>query len=475
MNKFETTNIVNIPIQNYDYTLLHLICQDELGIIIKIIFDLELHDLFNVQDDDGNTPLHLLCKKANYLEKNDYYYNSYTTPLQLTLFYSEPTLNYIIKFIEYLSNFADFSIKNKEGKTPDELTENLIIHRFRINQLLNKNEGKFPNKLIYSYNSENKNILLSYKNEWKDFFKLKDEKRKNKLLLHFLCEGDRLSAVQFLVEQGADVNKKTRIEKLNKNYVSKGDTPINLLFGYNEFDVYHPFRFNNLSRRMNNDVLIKEVGYLEKIMSYMNLKEKKILEESEKIAEYLYDHGADITCKNVLGESPRCDISDIIYKLLFNKERKISTPENENNYSSNENTNELNNVDESNDIIELNDINESDNTIEQLTLNLPSSLLEKIKELSKLSNKSVDDICTEILETSVTKKIKNLQKKVSSSSSSSNNNGKRALSSPNKNKNKNKFRVTFSLNKNEREASSSSNENENKNKRMKTEHNTRKH
>lgn len=54
--------------------------------------------------------------------------------------------------------------------------------------------------------------------KWKEFFNLKDYRRKNKTFMHLLCEGDRLEAIKFLIEPGADVNRehKTRIKIFNQ-------------------------------------------------------------------------------------------------------------------------------------------------------------------------------------------------------------------------------------------------------------------
>lgn len=67
-NSFE--DILNTSIINDSkITIFQLICANQLGIIMEfIIRKMESYDIFVSQDDDGNTPLHLLCKNVNFLE-----------------------------------------------------------------------------------------------------------------------------------------------------------------------------------------------------------------------------------------------------------------------------------------------------------------------------------------------------------------------------------------------------------------------
>ena len=243
-NKDNFGNILNLPIINitnqnkkkYVFTILQLICANQLGIVMEFIINqMNSYDIFNIQDDDGNTPLHLLCKNINnlidsnnelddcFLYKifNDNSINGYNSSENFTdhtsvfsNFSSRPILSKSLDLIFQISKYTEFSIKNKDGKTADELTDNRLIREYYCQQLFDKRDGKFPSK-INNYKGE---CLYQYfeqsiENEWIALFKLKDSKRNNKTLMHLLCEGDRLSAIQFLVEHGANINDYTPIEK----------------------------------------------------------------------------------------------------------------------------------------------------------------------------------------------------------------------------------------------------------------------
>jgi len=385
-NKDNFGNILNLPIINitsqnkkkYVFTILQLICANQLGIVMEFIINqMNSYDIFNIQDDDGNTPLHLLCKNINnlidsnnelddcfsYRIFNDNSSNKFNNSKNFTdhtsifsNFSSRPTLLNSLNLIFQISKYTEFSIKNKDGKTADELTDNRLIREYYCQQLFDKRDGKFPSKII-NYKSE---CLYQYfersiENEWIALFKLKDSKRNNKTLMHFLCEGDRLSAIQFLVEHGANINDYTPIEKTQITGKRFSKTNSNTLNEYTNFKIYgnmcvnskslYSFLFGYICIIMNND---RSSGFgfnvnykyyyfpsgfikgnsIDKCLSLKNFikenldkSEQYIINEAEKIAEYLYDQGAEI----ILEENKKLYlISDIIYKLLKRGRKKES-------------------------------------------------------------------------------------------------------------------------------------------------------
>ncbi|KAG4083486.1 hypothetical protein H8356DRAFT_1749025 [Neocallimastix lanati (nom. inval.)] len=385
-NKYNFGNILNLPIINitdqnkkkYVFTILQLICANQLGIVMEFIINqMNSYDIFNIQDDDGNTPLHLLCKNINNLidlnnelddcfsynifnDKSSNGFNSFKSFTDHTSifsnFSSRPILSKSLDLIFQISKYTEFSIKNKDGKTADELTNNCSIHDCYCQQLFNKRDGRFPTK-TNSYEGEclYLHFKQSLENEWIALFKLKDSKRNNKTLMHFLCEGDRLSAIQFLVEHGANINDYTPIEKTQITGKRFSKTNSNTLNEYTNFKIYgnmcvnskslYSFLFGYICIIMNNDrssgfgfnVNYKYYyfpsGFIKgnSIDKCLNLKnfikenldksEQYIINEAEKIAEYLYDQGAEI----ILEENKKLYlISDIIYKLLKRGRKKES-------------------------------------------------------------------------------------------------------------------------------------------------------
>jgi len=263
-NKDNFGNILNLPIINianrygkkYIFTILQLICANQLGIVMEFIINqMNSYDIFNTQDDDGNTPLHLLCKNINNLVILNIYsfpdnfsygcfYNNtnkiFTDHTSVfSNFSSRPILSQSLNLIFHISKYTEFSIKNKDEKTANELT-NYSIHDCYCQQLLNKRDGKFPTK-TNSYEVECLYLHLkqSLENEWIALFKLKNYKRNNKTLTHYLCEGDRLNAIQFLVEHGADINHYTPVK--NSKITGKGFSKANsnTLNEYTYLNIYN--------------------------------------------------------------------------------------------------------------------------------------------------------------------------------------------------------------------------------------------
>jgi len=287
---------INIPNnQNTSqYTLLHHICNNSLGLLIDFILRTSDNiNVFYIQDDDGNTPLHLLCKRVDELEKDKNDYNQ-----TFNDFTSVPSSTKTIKVIEILSKYADLSIKNKNKLAPEDVTINTFVHNICYLQMIQKKNGKFPSSKPINNN-------IPYKTDWNVLFNLKDPKQKNRTLLHHLCIGDRLGAIKFLVNNGGDVNV---IANGYNNYSFK---PIDLLFktmritsnGFNYIDIKVPSGFKKcpdiISQNYKDIILDKS--------------EKLILEETEMIAEYLVERGADFSHESY------CDLSDIMYKLYKRK------------------------------------------------------------------------------------------------------------------------------------------------------------
>ncbi|ORY32033.1 hypothetical protein LY90DRAFT_512321 [Neocallimastix californiae] len=445
-NKDNFGNILNLPIINianrygkkYIFTILQLICANQLGII------------FNDNSSNG--------------------YNS-----------SE-------NFIDHTSVFSNFSSRPILSKSLDLI--------FQIN-------GKFPSKInyykgkcLYQY------FERSIENEWIALFKLKDSKRNNKTLMHFLCEGDRLSAIQFLVEHGANINDYNPIEKTQITEKGFSKTNSNTLNEYTNFKIYGNMCVNSKSlfSFLFGYIYINCECYfpsgfikgnrIDKCLSLKNFikenldkSEQYIINEAEKIAEYLYDQGAEI----ILEENKKLYlISEIIYKLLKRGRKKeseknkeeikvvvtenIENKESEKSISSLELRTKQNNDDqslkeskESSSTLQIsknkeekslqsnsnnkdrsemekpstskdNEISENTNQSKnsqvssnddqdknerclnnlpydnthpvKANLNLPVSLWEDIRELSILSGKSVDTICWELLSSNLEEKLK---------------------------------------------------------------------
>jgi len=291
--------------------LLHLICSNSLGSIIQFIFCVaDSFDVFNIQDDDGNTPLHLLCKRNRFLEINydddTVYYNDGYNKLKAEQYTfknisSEPSLTSVFCLLKYLSNYVDFSVKNKDGKTLyDEFHNNIIINNIYYVQMIHKKGKNFPSsKPNFDHYSKCKNV-----EEWNELFKLKDNKQKNRTLLHYLFMGDRLSAIKFLIDQGAYVNLRTRdglaISKLfeMKSFLYENGNIKNKVY------IRVPSGFNKIPE--------VKTGNPEDYRNLLYQREKIILEETEKIAEFLIECGTNLTLDN---EVPYCDISNIMYRI----------------------------------------------------------------------------------------------------------------------------------------------------------------
>ena len=171
--------------------------------------------------------------------------------------------------------------------------------------------------------------------------------------MHFLCEGDRLSAIQFLVEHGANINDYTPIEKTQITEKGFSKTNSNTLNENTDFKIYGNMLVNSKSLysflfcyihiyndrssgfgfNVNYEYYYFPSGFVKvnciyKCLSLKNFikenldrSEQYIINEAEKIAEYLYDQGAEI----ILEENARLYlISDIIYKLLKRGRKKES-------------------------------------------------------------------------------------------------------------------------------------------------------
>ncbi|OUM56687.1 hypothetical protein PIROE2DRAFT_18589 [Piromyces sp. E2] len=286
--------VINSPIDNQQNTLLHKICANSIGNIIKFIFEtMNSPDLAYMEDDDGYTPLHILCKRVDELEANmnDFIENP------LDNFTSVPSSTNIIKFLKFTSKNFDLSRKNKNNLAPVDLTSNILIHNICYGQIVEN----VIEPISFSSN-------IPYVSDWKVLFNLKDTKQKNRTLLHHLCMGDRLNAIRFLVENGADVN----VDSMNHK------KPINKLFvdyrkiinGYNYIDIKIPAGFKKIPPTItgnSKDIILEK-------------NEQIILEETEKIAEYLVDQGAD------LDPETYCDFSDIMYRLI-KKKKNTNNPE----------------------------------------------------------------------------------------------------------------------------------------------------
>jgi len=314
--------VINLPIVDENgrdiEPLLHLICSNSLGTIIYFILSVsESLDVFTIQDDDGNTPFHLLGQRINLLEPN---YSEDPDDIS-----SEPSLNVIFKVLKFFSNYIDFSTKNNDGKTFDELQNNIIIEKMCLSQMIKKKNNEFP---LTRDNERYKNNT-PFIEEWNELFKLRDTNQKNRTLLHYLFMGDRLSAIKFLVDQGAEVNYRRKI-KSGYGGITYGPTAISGLFTKKHFK--YTYTDDNdykstktLSLRVPsgfNTIPKVKTGWSSDYNKLLHPREKRILEETENIAKYLIECGSDVTLD---GNAIYCDISDVIYKAYRNKENKTET------------------------------------------------------------------------------------------------------------------------------------------------------
>lgn len=289
-NDTSISKVINLPLninrQQNRFTLLQLLCKNSLGLIIDFIVKTSNSvDIFYIEDRDGNTPLHFLCRRVDELEMNE---EDSSKDSVIKNFTSAPSSTNIIMLIKYLADFVDLSIKNKNKLAPEDVTTNILVHRICYSQMINKKNNMFP-----SQKPNNGGII--YKSEWNLLFNLKDPKQKDRTLLHHLCIGDRLGAIKFLVENGGDPGF---------------NSPIDLLF-MDAGNYYHgyltrikiPSGFRNISGKFsgNNKDLI------------FGKSEIIILEETEKIAEFLIEKGADFSSESY------CDMTDIMYRLYKKK------------------------------------------------------------------------------------------------------------------------------------------------------------
>ena len=296
------SRVINNPIYpgNSSFTLLHYICANSLGAIIDFIFKMsDTIDIFYVEDNDGNTPLHILCKRMDYYNMDLFnYFIRHDPSLELENFTSCPSSTVILSMIQYLSDYINLSKKNKKNIAPVDSTSNIVVHNLCYRQMIRKTY-----RLKLSINDPNKM-------DWNALFNLKDSKMKNRTLLHHLCNGDRLNAIRFLIENGADVNV---ISRINHNEIIK---PLDRLFStitiedtnsHISISMKYPSGFRKILRT--------KTGRLRDIDFYYN--ERQMLEETNNVAEYLVEHGAD------LNSNTDCDYSDIMYRLA---KRKTENP-----------------------------------------------------------------------------------------------------------------------------------------------------
>jgi len=312
MSSADIKEIINSPIIDNNHSLLYHICSNSLGSIINFIMKVSKpSEIVNTQDDDGNTPLHLLCSRVDDSKLENVncfkYINDWTS--FFSCFTSQPSLETFILVFNFLSNFADFTIKNNKGQTIDELTENPIIHNMYYNIMTNKDSPKSQEtnssqKILYR-NSTTINKDIPNKEVWNALFHMKDSNNKNRTLLHHICLGDRLSAIKLLISNGAEVNQTT-----DKGVFSS----INGLFtlmdknlgDYSSIKIYVPSGFRSADNISVDDL---------KQNPLLSHHEKKLLEETEKIAEYLAEEGAAL---NSYEASFYC-ISEILYKIYKSK------------------------------------------------------------------------------------------------------------------------------------------------------------
>ncbi|OUM60007.1 hypothetical protein PIROE2DRAFT_14344 [Piromyces sp. E2] len=254
-------------------------------------------NLLHLIYDDGNTPFHLLCKRIDSLslDYNHFLYRNYYFPYYdpknylnseyIKYFTSVPSSTSAIELLNFFSYYVDFSIRNKYYKRIDELVNNnIIFNNIYYMQMVKKSKNKFPSKRP---NRPTDKCNYKYIEDWNALFKFQCPKRKSRTLLHFLMMGDRLEAIKFLVDLGADINYRI---------------PSGFMY---------PLSYKT-GRIDDNKFLLRK-------------DEKIILEETEKIVEFFMNNGCDLS---LCGEPPHCDISDILFKeyMKRNKENKKAKP-----------------------------------------------------------------------------------------------------------------------------------------------------
>ncbi|ORX78638.1 hypothetical protein BCR32DRAFT_328462 [Anaeromyces robustus] len=300
--------IINVPIIDNTHSLLYHLCSNSLGGIINFMMRVSKpSDLVNTQDDDGNTPLHLLCSRIDDSKMENVncfkYINDWSS--FFSCFTSQPSLETFILVFNYLSGFADFSIKNNEGKTIDETTDNTLIHNMYYNIMNNSPETTNTSSTVHQKvllrNSTNIKDIPNKEN-WSVLFSLKDSNNKNRILLHHLCSGDRLSAIKLLIENGAKTNgEKGNFSSLNGLFTLMDKS----LDEYSSVKIYVPSGFRHADNIILDDL---------KKNSKLSYNERKLLEETEEIALYLADNGAT----SFALETFYC-ISDILYRIYKKK------------------------------------------------------------------------------------------------------------------------------------------------------------
>lgn len=353
------STVINTPIleenpqSKYNgWTLIHYICADRITELIRLIVekDLEVNNndpdqcSFNIQDKAGNTPLHLLCL----IYRPSYYDNKNTI---------ESVDNPVLQQIMYLvGNGARFDIKNLTGKTPDELTDSILIHNVLLQykychqETFTELSGKIPipfyRRAINNTNSmfagpmfgrrgssratvssafgqpgSSRATVSSASNltkteldrAWKALLSAKSNDSKKWTLLHFLCAGNRLGAIKFLVEKGANVEltayereySNSGFDRYSANAISFAVLPFHLLF----LSLSEKFRL--LPNASITDIEEKRKKEEE--------KRKEMVRKVEEIAEYLFRHGTK-TVQEIVSMYPICKKSDLLYRLY--KEEK---------------------------------------------------------------------------------------------------------------------------------------------------------
>ncbi|ORY81725.1 hypothetical protein LY90DRAFT_4504 [Neocallimastix californiae] len=199
----------------------------------------------------------------------------------------------------------NFLLKIKKEK----LQMNLLIMIKFIIIIVNNHIVYVPFKSDCKHYIGEENVYKTYEfslqSKWNELFNLKDYKRNHKTLMHFLCEGDRLSAIQFLIEHGAKINNHPEGSSAIINSIIVNDLePFRYLFiSYN--NLYYPAGFH-IEYQINKIIHKYYMG---------GLNEQYIYKETEQIAEYLYNHGSDITLSEQY-ENNFNIVTKIIYKLL---------------------------------------------------------------------------------------------------------------------------------------------------------------
>eukprot|EP00833_Pecoramyces_ruminatium_P002593 jgi/Orpsp1_1/1176625/evm.model.c7180000058365.1 len=302
--------------------LLHLICSNSLGEIIRYIFYVaDSLDVFNIQDDDGNTPFHLLCKRIDFLSLdydhilsgNDRFGNpkNYLDSEYINYITSVPSSTSAIELLRFFSDYADFSIRNKNYKRIHELVNNnIIVNNIYYIQMVKKSKNKFPSKRPerptelngrpYYYNNE-------HIEDWNALFKFQCPKRRNRTLLHFLMMGDRLEAIKFLVDLGADINYRFQFKNRYGN-ITYGDIAISYLFSNTSVKYGNKYKPIVVPSGFLYPLSFK-TGHIED-NKYLREDEKIILKETEKIVEFFMNNSCDLS---LCEKPPCCDISNILF------------------------------------------------------------------------------------------------------------------------------------------------------------------